>query len=281
MVLTQGTRPVELTRALASVQRQRDVQTQIAVVGNGWQPTGIPDGVIAVGLPTNVGIPAGRNRGADAVEGEFIFFLDDDAELPSDRFLIDCVERVRRDPQIGLIQPRLSAASGETPPSRWVPRIRKGDPRDSGPVMSCLEAAVFLPRRVFDQTTGWAEPFFYAHEGIELAWRVWDSGHIAWYDGDLNAHHPIVHPTRHSSYYRMNARNRVWLAKRNLPRVLIPVYVGSWTAIQLLRWWRTPAVLKPWFAGWLEGWRTSPGGRRPLQWRTVFRMARAGRPPLI
>jgi len=42
-------------------------------------------------------------------------------------------------------------------------------------------------------------------------------------------------------YYRLNARNRVWLARRNLPAVLIPLYVGSWTGIQLLRWFRKSA----------------------------------------
>ncbi|RLP70190.1 glycosyltransferase [Mycetocola reblochoni] len=281
VVLTQGTRPVELAAALASIHRQRGVTTRTAVVGNGWMPEGLPPGVTGVGLPENLGIPAGRNRGADAVAGEFVFFLDDDAELGSDTFLAEAVERIREDPSIGLLQPRLSPRSGEPAPSRWIPRIRKGEATTSGRVMSCLEAAVLLPRPVFDRAGGWAEPFFYAHEGIELAWRVWDQGLVAWYDGNLVAHHPVVQPTRHASYYRMNARNRVWLAKRNLPAVLVPLYVASWTGIQLLRWWRTPAVLRPWFAGWAEGWREAPGGRRPLRWRTVARMAAAGRPPVI
>jgi GT2 family glycosyltransferase len=148
-------------------------------------------------------------------------------------------------------------------------------------VFSCLEAAVFLPRPVFDAAGGWADEFFYAHEGIELAWRVWDQGKRAWYAGDLEANHPVVQPTRHAEYYRLNARNRVWLARRNLPLPLVPLYVGSWTGIQVLRWWRNPVVLKAWFAGWREGWRVNPGKRRPLRWRTVVRMTRAGRPPVI
>ena len=83
-----------------------------------------------------------------------------------------------------------------------------------------------MPRAVFDATGGWADPFFYAHEGIELAWRVWDTGHVAWYAGDLEAGHPVIDQTRHAYYYRLNARNRVWLARRNLPAVLVPFYVG-------------------------------------------------------
>ena len=34
------------------------------MVGNGWEPTGLPDGVRGWALAENVGIPAGRNVGA-------------------------------------------------------------------------------------------------------------------------------------------------------------------------------------------------------------------------
>ncbi|MBF4565442.1 glycosyltransferase family 2 protein [Plantibacter sp. VKM Ac-2876] len=281
VVLTQGTRPVELTAAVESVLAQQAVELDVVVVGNGWQPTGLPDGARGLALSENLGIPAGRNRGADAVQGEFVFFLDDDATIPSTTFLRDAIAMLDADRSIGLIQPRLADANGAATPSRWVPRTRDKDPRHSSAVFSCLEAAVLLPRSVFDAVGGWADPFFYAHEGIELAWRVWDQGRRAWYEASLEANHPVTEPTRHTAYYRLNARNRVWLARRNLPLPLIPLYVGSWTAIQVIRWRRKPEALRPWFGGWREGWRTDPGERRPLRWRTVWRMTRAGRPPVI
>jgi GT2 family glycosyltransferase len=242
---------------------------------------GLPDALRTLALPENVGIPAGRNAGATAVTGEYVFFLDDDASLPSPTFLADAVARLRADPSIGLLQPRVVDPEGRENPRRWVPRIRKGSPEESGPVFSVWEGATLLPRAVFDRTGGWAAPFFYAHEGIELAWRVWDQGLRTWYEGGLVVNHPAIEPTRHSYYYRLNARNRVWLAKRNLPAVLVPLYVGSWTGIQLLRWARRPAALKAWFGGWAEGWRSDAGERRPMSWRTVLRMARAGRPPIV
>jgi hypothetical protein len=91
----------------------------------------------------------------------------------------------------------------------------------------------------------------------------------------------VIDPARHAYYYRLNARNRVWLARRNLPAVLVPLYVASWTAIQVLRWARTPSALRAWFAGWRAGWRENPGERRPIRWRTVWRMTLAGRPPVV
>ncbi len=279
--LSMGTRPDDLARGLASLSAQRGVALDTVVVGNGWVPTGLPKGVKSLALPENLGIPTGRNRGVAEVGGDYLFFLDDDASIPSPTFLRDAVAKIATDPTIGLLQPRVVDPSGRENPRRWIPRIRKGDPTRSSDVFSVWEGATLLPRAVFEATGGWGEPYFYAHEGIELAWRVWDQGKRVLYAGDLVAHHPAIDPTRHGFYYRLNARNRVWLAKRNLPWVLVPLYVGSWTAIQLLRSIRRPAGLGAWFGGWKAGWRESPGGRRSIKWVTVWRMARAGRPPLV
>lgn len=281
VVLTQGTRPDDLDRGIRSILAQQGVHLEIVCVGNGWQPTGLPPTVRSLGLPANLGIPAGRNRGVSQVSGEYLFFLDDDASIPDPHFLIDAIGKLRDDPTIGLLQPRVTDPTGQTPPTRWIPRIRKGEATESGNVFSVWEGAVILPRAVFDATGGWAEPFFYAHEGIELAWRVWDQGLRSWYAGDLEANHPVIKPTRHSQYYRLNARNRVWLARRNLPALFVPLYVGSWTAIQVLRWARNRPALAAWFGGWREGWTTDPGERRPMKARTVLRMTLAGRPPIV
>ncbi len=279
--LTQGTRPDDLARGLASLAAQTGVTLDTVVVGNAWVPEGLPAGVRGVHLPENLGIPAGRNAGADVVSGDYIFFLDDDASIPSPTFLADAIAKIEADPTIGLLQPRVVDPSGVSNPRRWIPRIRKGDPEHSSNVFSVWEGATLLPRAVYDAAGGWGAPYFYAHEGIELAWRVWDTGHRVLYAGDLVAHHPAIDPARHSYYYRLNARNRVWLGKRNLPWVLVPFYVGSWTAIQLLRSIRRPAGLGAWLGGWVAGWREKPGGRRRIKWITVWRMTRAGRPPLV
>ncbi len=281
IVLTMGERPTDLARAILSVLGQVNVNLSIAVVGNGWQPRNLPAGVAGVYLPQNLGIPAGRNAGVSAVSGEYLFFLDDDACIPDPHFLQKAVGKLRANRRIGVLQPRITDLLGGQTPRRWIPRLRKGSATHSSEVFSLLEAAILIPRRLFHNIGGWGAPYFYAHEGIELAWRVWNAGYTAWYAGDLTVQHPVTSPTRHDSYYRLNARNRVWLAKRNLPLILIPLYVGSWTTVQLVRWTRNRHGLKPWFAGWLEGWRTNPGGRAALSWRTIGRMTRAGRFPIL
>jgi GT2 family glycosyltransferase len=281
VVLTMGKRPEELGRALESLLAQREVELDVVCVGNGWAPILLPDGVRSHALPENLGIPAGRNAGVPLVKGDLLFFLDDDASLPDPGLLAEMARRFAAEPRLGLVQPRVVDPSGASSPRRWIPRLRKGDAARPSNAFSVWEGAVAVRRAVFDATEGWPAPFFYAHEGIELAWRVWDQGSVVWYAGDLVAHHPAIDPTRHADFYRLNARNRVWLARRNLPLVLEPLYVGTWTAVQVLRSRGDRAALKAWFGGFAEGWRSDPGGRRPMRWRTVWRMTRLGRPPVV
>jgi GT2 family glycosyltransferase len=280
VVLTMGERPEELQQAVCSVLRQRDVDVDVVVVGNGWRPTGLPEKVRTVSLLDNVGIPAGRNAGASLVSGELLFFLDDDAVLPRDDLLATIANRFAHDERLGLLQPRVADPHGARPPRRWTPRLRVGDPERSSYATVVWEGAVALRADVFRQAGGWADEFFYAHEGIDLTWRVWDTGAVAWYAGDIVVHHPANDPARSAFYYRYNARNRVYVARRNLPIPLVPLYLAVWIAITVIRL-RPRSALRIWFAGLLEGMRTPCGRRRPLRWRTVLRMSLAGRPPVV
>ena len=280
VILSQGHRPETLAEAIDSVLHQ-SVSMDVVVVGNGWVPQGLPAGVRSLALPENIGIPAGRNKGVPEVTGQYLFFLDDDEQIPSGTFLADAIALLGS--EIGLLQPRIEDRDGVPAPRRWIPRLRKGDPKRSSNVFSVLEGAVLIPRTVFERAGGWAADFFYAHEGIDLAWRVWDQGLRVWYAGDLVAYHPVSEPTRHAEYFRLNARNRIWLARRNLPIILIPFYVASWSAVQLVRSVRSTETrqgLSAWWAGWREGWRGTVDRRR-ISWRTVWRMTRAGRPPIV
>ncbi|HUR52141.1 MAG TPA: glycosyltransferase [Mycobacteriales bacterium] len=280
VVLTMGTRPEELRLGLHSVLDQQGVEVDVVCVGNGWQPVDLPPGVRALALPENVGIPAGRNAGVPQVAGDLVFFLDDDARIRDPGTLAELAGRFVEHPRLGLVQPRVVDPHGRPAPGRWVPRLRAGDHGRPGPATSLWEGAVMVRRSVLEEVGGWPEPFFYAHEGIELCWRTWDTGHVAWYAGDVEVLHPVIDPRRHAEFWRLNARNRVWLARRNLPWLLRPVYAGTWAVLTLLRS-RDTASWRAWRGGFVEGWRTDPGERRVMRWSTVVALTRAGRPPVI
>ena len=280
IILTRGNRPRELERAVDSARGQTGVTVSVIVVGNGWQPTGLPAAVRTVHLPDNVGV-GGRNFGVPLGQGELLFFLDDDAWLPEPDTLARVAAAFAADPEVGMIQTRLVDPATPEAPRYWVPRLRKGDPQRSSTAMYVLEAAVAIRRTVFERVGGWAANFQYAHEGIEMAWRVWDTGHSVRYEGDIVTCHPAILPTRHDEYQRLNGRNRVWLARRNLPWVFAAPYLGVWSAVEWRRTRDERTAWRMWRQGWSEGWHSDPGDRRPISFKAAWQMARHGRPPVV
>jgi len=279
VVLTQGRRPAELATALDSLAAQVGVRLDVVVVGNGWTPEGLPAGVRAVALAEDRGIPAGRNAGVGAVEGELLFFLDDDTRLASPAALAGVAERFQ-DPGLGMLQLRVRASDGGPEPRDWVPRLRVGDPARSSDVTAVWEGAVAIRRTVFEQAGGWPEEFRRGHEGVDLAWRVLDTGRRVAYAGDIEVLHPSYRtaPHDHSLYY--GARNRVWLARRHLPLPLGVLYVAGY-ALRTLPVLRSPARARAALRGYRDGLRTPFGPRRRLRVNTLWRMTRAGRPPIF
>ncbi|NLT54709.1 MAG: glycosyltransferase family 2 protein [Actinomycetales bacterium] len=280
VVLSMGDRPVELTRALRSVLAQRGVSVDCLVVGNGWEPTGLPAGVRGRALPENIGIPGGRNEGVAAVRGDVVLFLDDDAELVGEDFLARARDIFAADPSVGLVQPLIADPQGRPTPTRWVPRLRGVGRERAGDVAVISEGVCLVRRAAFDAVGGWAGRFFYAHEGIELTWQVMNAGYRARYEPSLVTHHPAVAASRHEQYYYLTARNRIWVARRNLPVPLALVYVAVWGVTTLVRL-RGRRAIATVLRGFWHGVRQPCGARRPISWRTAWRMTRAGRPPIV
>lgn len=288
IVLTMGNRPEELARAVRSALDQEHVDVEVVLVGNGVDPVGDQaekdpfddPRVRTVALPKNVGIPAGRNRGVEASSGEVILFLDDDGWYRSTRLGAHVRDRFTAEPDLGIISFRVRDPEGGRGERRHVPRLRAGDPERSSEVTTFLGGACAVRRAAWDAGGGLPEDFFYAHEETDLAWQVLDAGYRIVYDAAAVMFHPAVLPTRHEMFYRYNARNRVWLARRNLPWPLAFAYLAVWVAMTLLRE-RGMSALRPWFKGFAEGWRKPAGRRRPISWRTAWRMTLTGRPPII
>ena len=280
VLLTMGKRPQELQRALTSLKSQQGVTLDVVIVGNGWNPAEQFPTEKALHLPENLGIPAGRNAGVAKVSGEYLFFLDDDAYLDDLHALSSLIGKLNAHHEWGLIQPRVVPEGAGEIPNRWVPRLRVGDPLKSSPATSLWEGAVILRRHLFDEIGGWPENFFYAHEGIELVWQVYNHGFIGWYAADVTVRHPVINPTRHLDFYRLNARNRVWLAKRNLPFPISFIYVSVWTIISIIRM-RKLSSLVAWLDGFLNGIFVSAGKKQKLSWRALLALGRAGRFPII
>jgi GT2 family glycosyltransferase len=280
VLLTMGKRPDELHTALTSLLNQQNVTMDIVIVGNGFDPSIEFKNIKTLFLKENVGIPAGRNAGVERVQGEFLFFLDDDVVLKDPYFLAKNKALLDKRVDIGLIQPRVDTLDETPAPRRWIPRLMKGKATSSSKASALWEGATVIRKSVFVAAGGWPANFFYAHEGIELCWQVWNQGYVAWYTGDIAVAHPAIQPTRHEYFYRLNARNRVWLAKRNLPlpfKILYPITHALMSFVSI----RGSTERKAWREGFIEGWKTDSGKNRKLTLRAILALTFALRPPVI
>jgi hypothetical protein len=280
VILTMGNRPAELDRAVASAVALRGESVEVVVVGNGADVPAVPPGVITLRLPENVGVAAGRNAGVAACAGDVVLFLDDDGWYPDPGLGEHVASCFEADPSLAVLSFRVVDPEGG-PGARWhVPRLRAGDPERSSAVTTFAGGACAIRRSAYQEAGGLPAEFFYGHEETDLAWRLLGLQYRLEYDGAARMCHPAVPNARHSTWYRLDGRNRVLLARRNLPWVLAWAYLLDWLTLTVLRE-RSASALRAWFSGFAEGWRMDPGGRRPMSVRTVWRMTRAGRPPVI
>lgn len=274
VLLTMGDRTAELAAAVDSIPA--DVVDEVVVVTNGAPDAVVPAGVHRVDLPDNVGIPAGRNAGADAASGDVVVFLDDDAVVAEASGVVAALRRFDAEDDLGAVCFRLIDPVSGTTAQRHVPRIGRSDPAESSDVTSFLGGATALRASAFHQAGGFPADFFYSLEETDLAWRLLDHQWRIAYDADAHLHHPATDISRHGDGARRTARNRVLVARRLLPWPLAVVYVANWFALTLVRTRRIGDLWR----GTVEGLRAD-ARRRPIRWRTVTHMTRLGRPPVI
>jgi GT2 family glycosyltransferase len=142
------------------------------------------------------------------------------------------------------------------------------------------EGASLLRRAAFEAVGEWPDEFFYGHEGIEVAWRMIDLGYRVHYAADLTVLNPVAEPFRGERHAYLNARNRVWVARRNLPVPLVAAYVAVWAVATVVR--AAPRGLVGQVArGFWDGFRLSCGPKRRIRWRTAWRLTVLGRPPVV
>ena len=279
VLLTMGDRPAELDRAIASVLAQ-DTDIEVVVVGNGADVAPAQPGINVIRLPENAGVAGGRNAGVAACAGDVVLFLDDDGWYPDPGTGSYVAGRFASDPELAVLSFRVVDPDGG-PGARWhVPRLRAGDPARSSVVTTFAGGACAIRRSAYLAAGGLPEAFFYAHEETDLAWRLIGLGYRLEYDANARMCHHALPNARHATFYRLDGRNRVLLARRNLPWPLAAAYLANWFTLTVVRV-RAAAAVRAWLAGFAEGWRMDTGGRRRMSLRTAWRMTRAGRPPVI
>lgn len=282
VVLTRGDRPDELAASVASLRSSRSTSA-IIVVANG-APSDVvielDDALDAKVLRSavNLGVPGGRDLGLRQTDSPLVGFLDDDARLVDGDPLCETVERFDHDQTLGAVSLRLVDEAGATA-RRHIPRRGSRDVAVSGPVSTFLGGASIIRRSAYDAAGGYWDVLVYGHEELELAWRLIDVGYSIRYDAEVQVFHPRTEISRHADGWWRTGRNRVLIARRNLPFAVRLVHVFAWLLIGIRR---APnrACRQRYVAGWFGAWRI-PVERRVLEWSTLRELHRVGRFPIV
>ncbi len=277
VVLTMGTRPLELEKAIGSIFRDDD-DAEIVVVSNGGGELGIDHPhVRTIELADNVGAPGGRDLAIETIDADIVGFLDDDAQLSE-----GSTQRIRQsfaaDERLGAVTLRLVDEDHETQ-RRHLPRIGTDGADESGEVTLILAGASAVRRDAYHGAGGYVTALVYAHEEVELCWRLVDRGWRIRYLADVEVFHPRTPIERHAEGWRQTGRNRVWIARRTLPWPVALVHVVLWL-LEGARRAPSGRSRREYVAGWMSGW-SGRIERSPISWRTVWRLTRLGRPPIV
>jgi hypothetical protein len=209
-----------------------------------------------------------------------VLFLDDDGWFADATVAGHVATRFAGDPELAVLSLRVVDPAGGAGARAHVPRLRAGDPGRSSVVTTFAGGVCAVRRTAYLAAGGLPEAFFFAHEETDLAWRLMDQGHRLEYDAAVCVCHHSLPNSRHATFHQLDGRNRVLLARRNLPWPLAVIYLLDWFLITVVRG-RSATVARAWLNGFCQGWRMNPGERRPVSARTVWRMTRAGRPPVV
>ena len=285
VVLTRGDRPEALAAAIASLRASPTTGSIVVVLNGPKAGTTIElagagfsdDDVIVVESAENLGVPGGRDLGLESTQTPLVGFLDDDARLVSTDSLGSVIQQFATDHSLGAMSLRLVDEDGNTS-RRHVPRRGAGGADQSGPVVTFLGGASIIRRSAY-LTAGryWAD-LVYGHEELDLAWRLIEHNYSIRYQADISVYHPHTEISRHADGWWRTGRNRVLIARRNLPAPIMVVHSIAWLAIGTLRAPGGPCRRR-YVSGWFGAWRVTVD-REPMSWSTLRRLRRLGRFPI-
>ncbi len=249
--LTVNYQQAEVTIALLeSLQALTYENWECILVDNGGEPSDLEQR--AAQFPKvkyfrseeNLGFAGGNNFGYPHCEGDYIFLINNDTELPAD-FLAPLVEFADHHPQLGALSPLihyyepkgLVQFAGATPMNKITLRnsgIGVGE-EDNGQYDRAYQipfthgAAMMLPRKVIEEVGLMREDYFLYYEELDWCERIRSAGFEVWFVGHSSLWHKESVSTGINSplkTYYLN-RNRLLFARRNYPwyiRVINYIY---------------------------------------------------------
>lgn len=196
----------------------------------------------------NLGFAGGNNLGIQAAHGKYLFFINNDTLLVSEKRKVNSekfatafhplIDRLESSPKIGAVSPKIRFSWGDnpiqfagyTPLSSITMRNRAigcGEP-DHGkydtahPTPYAHGAAMMVKREVIEKLGFMPECYFLYYEELDWSMMIRRAGYDIWYEPAVTVYHKESQTTGQQSPLRTYyiTRNRLLFVKRNNTSVL-------------------------------------------------------------
>jgi GT2 family glycosyltransferase len=288
--------PQDLLAAIRSLREQTVVPEQIICVDQSVdgrferELRGAAPELELLRLEENIGYPSACNRAAQLATGDYLLFINPDAEAER-----SCVERLlvaiaaRDDAAIAGTQVllpdrhRVNAGdnvlhlSGLSWAGRYGLEVEDGPPRPAAVVSG---AALLARRSAFEALGGYTDGFFMYYDDVDLAWRVRLVGWEVLFCPDARVVHDYEF-LKGDYKWRYLERNRWWCLLAYFELRTLVALMPLLLAVELAIWRR--AVSEGWAGAKLEAWRSLWADRRALcaRRREMQRTRRIGDRPIL
>lgn len=194
--------------------------------------------------PKNLGFAGGNNLGIHAAQGKYLFFINNDTLLGSEKGIVNSekfasafqplINRLESDPKIGIVSPKIKFSWGDnliqfagySPLSSITMRNRaigcgeadNGQYDTAHPTPYAHGAAMMVKREVIDKAGLMPECYFLYYEELDWSVMIRRAGYDIWYEPASTIYHKESQTTGQNSPLRTYyiTRNRLLFAKRNI-----------------------------------------------------------------
>ena len=223
-IIVTMNRSEELTDCLANVRLQEYPHKEIIVVDNGsiddtkqTVTNNFPE-VKYIYLEKNLGVGGGRNKGTLAAQGEICIYLDDDARFIDPAATGKAVDYFQKDERLGCLSFTIRNAFTDIEEYKSIPRVDKKRLNHDYKCTYFCGAGFAIRRKIFLELGMFWEKFFYGGEELDYSYRLLDQNYQIIHSAAITVAHREAQQARpKGQWLYFNARNRCWLAWRNLP----------------------------------------------------------------
>ena len=123
----------------------------------------------------NLGFCIANNEASHLAKGEYLFFLNNDTKVDS-QVVTMLVEQMERDNSTGICGCKIMSYDGSAYFHTGLGIDIFGYPIANYKVFYVEGSSLMIKKALFHQLGGFDEKYFFFHEDIDLAWRVWLAG---------------------------------------------------------------------------------------------------------